>query len=61
MNSGLGKFAVVSATCMGCKKPLPKTWKDFVCQSCMVNKKTIFIERKIELQQAEKVYSDLWV
>lgn len=48
-NTGLGKFAVVSATCMGCKKVLKKGWNDFVCEKCMPNKKNIYIERKIDL------------
>jgi DNA polymerase delta subunit 1 len=58
---GLGMFTVVSATCMGCKKVLPKDHKDIVCVACLPKKKAIFIERKIELNQAEKVYGDLWV
>lgn len=60
-NVGLGRFTVISATCMGCKKVLPKGWKDIVCPNCLPRKLEIYIERKIELNQAEKLYGDLWV
>ena len=61
-NIGLGKFTVVNATCMGCKKVLTKDeCDDVVCKNCQDKKKSIYIERKIELNQAEKVYGDLWV
>ena len=34
-NIGLGKFTVVNATCMGCKKVLQKDEKDdVVCKNC---------------------------
>jgi DNA polymerase delta subunit 1 len=46
---GLGKFAVVKETCMGCKNVLEKGWNDVVCQKCMPKKKQIFIERNLEL------------
>ena len=46
---GLGKFAIVKATCMGCKKVLHPTLDkdDVICQACQPKKKQIFIERKL--------------
>lgn len=62
-NIGLGKFAQVSATCMNmkCQRKLPPNYKDIVCEACIGSKKMIYIERKIELNNAEKAYGDLWV
>ena len=60
-NKGLGRFAVVKESCMSCKNVLPPKWKDVICQNCLPKKKEIFIERNLELIQAEKLYSDLWV
>lgn len=59
--TGLGRFTVVSATCMGCKKVMPKGVKDIVCPTCLPKKRDIYIERKLEQNLAEKVYGDLWV
>ena len=60
-SSGLGKFAVVKEACMSCKNVLKPNETDVVCDICLPKKKGIFIERKIELNQAEKLYGDLWV
>lgn len=57
---GLGKFAKAAEQCMGCKCVL-KGYKDTICEKCQPKKKQIFIERKLELNSAEKVYGDLWV
>jgi DNA polymerase delta subunit 1 len=46
---------------MRCKNKLEKGWQDVVCKECQSHKKDIYIERKLELNQAEKVYGDLWV
>jgi len=58
---GLGKFAVVKESCLSCKNVLNKEDKDIICNKCQPKKKKIYIERKIELNLAEKVYGDLWV
>ena len=60
-NSGLGMFTKVVASCMKCHQKLPKGHNDIVCHSCIGFKKQIYIERKIELNLAEKTYCDLWV
>jgi len=46
---------------MSCKGVLPKNHEDIVCKTCLPKKRDIYIERKIELNQAEKIYGDLWV
>ena len=43
--SGLGKFAVVKKTCLGCKNVLAKE-TDVLCDKCQTKKKQIYIERK---------------
>ena len=60
---GLGKFIGVKESCMNpkCKNLLDKGWTEPVCKTCMPKKKQVYIERNLELQNAEKVYSDLWV
>mmetsp|Transcript_20466 Transcript_20466/g.31186 ORF Transcript_20466/g.31186 Transcript_20466/m.31186 type:complete len:91 (+) Transcript_20466:198-470(+) len=60
-NKGLGRFAVVKESCMACKNVLPPKCSDVICDKCQPKKKDIFIERNLELIQAEKLYSDLWV
>lgn len=59
-SSGLGKFAVVKKTCLGCKNVLA-TGELVICEKCKPKKKMIYIERKQELCLYEKNYSDLWV
>lgn len=61
VTKGLGMFAKVKASCMSCKNVLKPGWNDAICELCQPKKKSIFIERKIELNKAEKVYGDLWV
>ena len=46
---GLGRFAVIKETCMGCKNVLDKNCKDVVCDKCQEKKKHIYIDRKLEL------------
>jgi len=52
---------VVKESCIGCKNVLEKGCTDVICNNCQPKKKGIYIERKLELNQAEKVYGDLWV
>lgn len=59
-SSGLGKFAVVKKTCLGCKNVLA-TGELVICEKCKPKKKMIYIERKQELCLYEKNYADLWV
>jgi DNA polymerase delta subunit 1 len=58
---GLGMFAKVKASCMACKNVLPPNCDDAICNACQPKKKGIYIERKLELNKAEKIYGDLWV
>lgn len=58
--SGLGKFAVVKKTCLGCKNVLAKE-TEVLCDRCQTKKKSIYIERKQEMCVYEKNYADLWV
>jgi DNA polymerase delta subunit 1 len=58
--SGLGKFAVVKKTCLGCKNVLAND-KEVLCERCQTKKKQIYIERKQEMSIYEKNYADLWV
>jgi len=57
---GLFKFAVVQKSCLGCKNLL-KPGQDTVCTNCEPKLKSIYIERKQELNILEKQYCDLWV
>ena len=57
----LGSFIKVKESCMACKNPMPPKCDDVICPKCQPQKKQIYIERKLELNQAEKVYGDLWV
>ena len=61
VTKGLGMFAQVKASCMSCKNVLKPGWTDAICENCQPKKKSIFIERKLELNMAEKIYGDLWV
>jgi len=59
---GLSRYAVIRDTCMCCKNVLTKDdHGDLICRKCLPKKKLIYIERKLELNLAEKTYSDLWV
>lgn len=58
--SGLGKFAVVKKTCLGCKNVLAND-TEVLCDRCQQKKKMIYIERKQEMSVYEKNYADLWV
>ena len=58
--TGLGKFTVVKALCMHCRKVV-QSKDEVICQDCLPKKKQIYIERKIQLNLAEKTYGDLWV
>ena len=58
--SGLGKFAVVKKTCLGCKNVLAND-AEVLCDRCQQKKKMIYIERKQEMSVYEKNYADLWV
>ncbi len=57
---GLARFAVVKATCLGCKNVL-KGNEQVLCESCIPRQKQVYIERKQELNLFEKNYADLWV
>jgi DNA polymerase delta subunit 1 len=46
---GLGMFAQVKASCMKCKNVLPSNYDDVICPACLPEKKSIYIERKLEL------------
>ena len=59
--AGLGRFAVVKESCMSCKNVLPPKCEDVICDNCQPKKKQIYIERRLELNMAEKEYGDLWV
>jgi DNA polymerase delta subunit 1 len=58
---GLGKFTVVQAECVNCKRVLPPKHPDIICQFCEEKRQEIFIQKRLEQNQAEKAYSDLWV
>ena len=60
VSSGLGKFAVVKKTCLGCKNVLANA-TEVLCERCQAKKKMIYIERKQEMNVYEKNYADLWV
>jgi DNA polymerase delta subunit 1 len=48
-SSGLGKFIVVLPDCLGCKKILPKNYDDVICLECQPKRRSLFIEKRLEL------------
>ena len=58
----LSGYAVVRDSCLSCKRIL--TYEDNgdqVCLTCKPKKQEIYIERRMELLKAEKIYGDMWV
>lgn len=61
-DSNLAGYAVVKDSCLVCKRVLVHDDNgDMVCRVCQPKKLDTFIERKLEMNIAEKTYSDLWV
>ncbi|KAI8146145.1 DNA polymerase family B-domain-containing protein [Fennellomyces sp. T-0311] len=57
---GLMKFAVKTATCLGCKAPLPKGDNSATCKNCVSRNNELY-ERQMEIfNEHEERYSRLW-
>ncbi|KAL0091377.1 DNA polymerase family B-domain-containing protein [Phycomyces blakesleeanus] len=54
------KFVQKSATCMGCKKVLPKDDKSAVCQDCKPKLKELYLNQLGPLNDLEVKFSRLW-
>ncbi|KAJ3413004.1 DNA-directed DNA polymerase delta [Chytridiales sp. JEL 0842] len=56
---GLMKFAVKTATCLGCKTPLPKT-ESAVCQHCRTRLPELYEKHRANMTELEVKFSRLW-
>lgn len=54
----MGGFFTTKLTCLGCKTTIDT---GAVCKSCEPKKRSLFVERMIELNEYEKKFADLWV
>ena len=54
----MGGFFTSKLSCLGCKTTIEK---GAICENCIDKKRTLFVERMVELNEYEKKYSDLWV
>ncbi|KAI8366805.1 DNA polymerase family B-domain-containing protein [Radiomyces spectabilis] len=57
---GLMKFAVKSATCLGCKAPLPKGDNSAVCKHCRPRLSELYIKQVSTVNDLEVKFSRLW-
>ncbi|KAG2226707.1 hypothetical protein INT45_001054 [Circinella minor] len=57
---GLMKFAVKSATCLGCKSPLPRGDKSAVCKNCKPRLKELYQRQVDTVSELETKFSRLW-
>ncbi|CAO3647172.1 unnamed protein product [Cunninghamella blakesleeana] len=57
---GLMKFAVVTATCLGCKAPLPKSVNSAVCPHCRPRLPELYKKQVDNVNELEVKFSRLW-
>ncbi|KAI9308732.1 DNA polymerase family B-domain-containing protein [Cunninghamella echinulata] len=57
---GLMKFAVVTATCLGCKSPLPKGVNSAVCSHCRSRLPELYKKQIDSVNELEIKFSRLW-
>ncbi|CAO3621990.1 unnamed protein product [Cunninghamella echinulata] len=57
---GLMKFAVVTATCLGCKSPLPKGVNSAVCSHCQSRLPELYKKQIDSVSELEIKFSRLW-
>ncbi len=56
---GFANFVKVKQQCFGCPTAVSKG--EALCPNCKPKERQIYIERQIELNRTQKIYSDLWV
>jgi len=57
-NSVFSGYLTAKLTCLGCRTPIDK---GAVCKNCEPKKRTLYVERLLELNNCERDYSDIWV
>ena len=57
-SGGLGKFFASKRLCLGCRAQIKK---GAICKNCGDKRRRIFIERKIEANNLQKRFADLWI
>ena len=58
-SSGLGKFAIVKTTCLGCKVPINDS-QGVVCKHCQGKALDIYCLKAVELNLLQKNFWELW-
>ncbi len=56
-NSAFGNFIVVKKTCLNCKSVIKS---GVVCKNCKDKMREIYIENRLEMNNYERLYCDLW-
>ena len=56
-NSAFGNFLIVKKTCFNCKAVISN---GAVCQNCKSKLRQLYLERHMELNEAQQSYNDLW-
>ena len=56
-NANFGSFIIVKKTCLNCKVVIKS---GVVCKNCKEKLRSIYIENRLEMNNKEKMYSDLW-
>ena len=56
-NANFGSFIIVKKTCLNCKVVINS---GVVCKNCKDKLKNIYIENRLEMNNKERMYSDLW-
>lgn len=56
--TALGNFFQAKLTCLGCRTGIER---GAVCKNCEHKKRSLYVERLLELNSYERTYADLWV
>ena len=56
-NASLGSFLIVKKTCLNCKVVIKS---GVVCKNCKEKLRSIYIENRLEMNNKERMYADLW-
>ena len=56
-NTNLGSFLIVKKTCLNCKVVIKS---GVVCKNCKEKLRSIYIENRLEMNNKERAFADLW-
>ena len=56
-NANFGNFLIIKKTCLNCKVVIKS---GVVCKNCKDKMKTIYIENRLEMNNKERMFADLW-